>query len=325
MRRGDREEVAEVSVPAYELVQVDTVASPEGDRFDRWRDHVRDNHGGLGFSGADASSFAGSTVVQRAGDLQLVEFWSDQIRYDRTARAARSDADATVRVLVPRSGQFRVESGDDRLQLGPGAATVVSMATPFSISHDDGARAWVLSTPESWWSRTVDLRRSHVLDLGSGLGAMARAMTARVSVDRATWSTADFLDAAEGIAQLLVRCAASTSASDASDVARAAADLVRTQSDDPTLTPASLAARLGWSLRHVQAVTRDLGTTPAEMIRRERLTRARARLRDPRWRDRGVAQIAHASGFGSVSAFNESFREVYGRTPRQVRLDPSSD
>ncbi|ORI27239.1 hypothetical protein BJI47_02575 [Rhodococcus sp. 1168] len=65
------------------------------------------------------------------------------------------------------------------------------------------------------------------------------------------------------------------------DVAQAASALVKTQSDDPTLTPKTLARRRGWSLRHVQAVTQSVGTNPSEMIRTSRLVRARARLDDP--------------------------------------------
>lgn len=305
--------------PAYELLQVDTRTNAAGDRFDLWCEHVRFNHGGLDLDGRSTTAFVGSTVVQRAADLQLVEFWSDEIVYRRTARAARVDDDATVRVLVPRSGQFRVESGEDRMPLGPGSAAVVSMAAPFTIAHDDGSRGWVFSMPESTWSRAVDLRRPSVLDLGTGLGAMVAAMTTRISIDRDTWSTDDFLDAAQSVADLLVRCVSGNGASDWSDVARSVADLVRAQSDDPALTPAVVAARLGWSLRHVQAVVRDLGTTPTEMIRGQRLTRARARLRDPGWSEAGIATIAHASGFGSVSVFNEAFRDAYGATPSALR------
>lgn len=305
--------------PTYELLQVDTSAAVPGERFDRWCDHVRANHGGLDFVGCDPTAFRGSTVVQRAGDLQLVEFWSDEITYARRAGAARTDDDATVRVLVPRSGRFRVEAGDDRLHLGPGAAAVVSMASTFSISHDTAARAWVFSMPEALWSAATDLRRSHVLDLRSGLGAMAAAMTAQLAHEKDIWSTTDFLEAADSVAHLLVRCVVGDIESDWSQVARSTADLVRAQSDDPSLTPATLADRLGWSLRHVQVVAHDLGTTPSDMIRAARLERAHTRLRDPACAERGIAEIAHASGFGSISGFNAAFREAYGRSPREVR------
>ncbi len=305
--------------PTYELVEVDTTDASPAERFDRWRDHVRANHGGLDFIGCDPTAFRGSTVVQRAGDLQLVEFWSDPITYARRSGAARIDGDATVRVLVPRSGQFQVEAGDERLLLGPGTAAVVSMASSFSISHAGNARAWVLSMPEALWSRSTDLRRSHVLDLSSGLGAMAATMTAQLSHERDAWSTADFLEAADSVAHLLVRSVVGGVESSWSQVARSTADLIRAQSDDPTLTPATLAERLGWSLRHVQAVTNDLDTTPSRMIRAARLERAHARLRDPALADRGIAEIAHASGFGSVSGFNSAFRDVFGQSPREVR------
>lgn len=55
------------------------------------------------------------------------------------------------------------------------------------------------------------------------------------------------------------------------------------------------------------------------MIRDARLERARARLDDPALDHLGVADIAHASGFGSISAFNAAFKSAYGTSPGDAR------
>lgn len=66
----------------------------------------------------------------------------------------------------------------------------------------------------------------------------------------------------------------------------------------------------------------DAGTTPAELIRRERLDTVLSRLRHPAWRSRAISHIAHASGFNSLTAFNNAFRTQYGCTPSDIRTNP---
>lgn len=303
----------------YVVAQTDTSTFGAAERPQFWREHVRLNHGGLDFSFDQAAGFRGSTVVQRSGDHQLVEFWSDPIAYVRSPRAARADDDRSIRVLVPRSGEFRVAGPNDAFVACPGAAVAISMASPFSIAHGTTGRAWVLSVPESSWPQSLAPHDPLRLDLRSGLGSVVLAMTAQVSAERLTLSEADFLDASASISSLLIRCLGSGSPDHLSSIARAAGELIRLESDDPTLTPASLSRRLGWSLRQVQVAVESTGTTLSVLIRLRRLSRAHTRLDDPFASARSIAEIAHASGFGSLSAFNAAFREEYQLSPREAR------
>jgi len=302
----------------YEVTGIDTLTLDGPDRFDAWSEHVRTNHGGLGLVDAGTAGFRGSTIVQRARDLQLVEFTSDAIRYTRDERAVAADGDTTVRVLVPRTGRFRVEDGASCLELKRGAGALVSMAAPFSIAHGPDAGAWVFSMPAEVLPRSVDPRVTSLLDLSTGAGAVVAAMVDQLSQQRDAFSRGEFLDAAESLANLLARRALDGIEGDHT-VARAALELVRAHCDDPGLTPATLAARLGWSVRYVQNVARTLGTTPSRMIRDARLDRAAGRLRDPAWADRGIAEVAHASGFGSLSTFNATFRSAFDHAPSDLR------
>ncbi|QGG42903.1 helix-turn-helix domain-containing protein [Aeromicrobium yanjiei] len=303
----------------YEVSHLDTSDVEASDRPDLWREHVRFNHGGLDFVFERPSGFWGETVVQRSGELQLVEFSSDAITYERRARAARTDDDRSLRVLVPRTGELRVTRPDGEVRVGPGGAVAVSMTSAFALSHGAGARAWVVSVPESMWPRAIIPREPRVLDLRSGMGAVVASMTTQLSAERRQLSETDFREVTAALARLLAQCLADDATERWPELAQAAVALVRAQSDDPTLTPSSLARRLGWSLRQVQSVAQAAGTTPSEMIRSTRLARARARLDDPAEVHRSVADIAHASGFGSVSTFNGAFRDAYGLSPREAR------
>ncbi len=72
------------------------------------------------------------------------------------------------------------------------------------------------------------------------------------------------------------------------------------------LSPRSLARRFD----------AETGTTWRAVLRRMRVLRAVERLAAD---DTPVTTVAHAVGYGSLSAFNEAFRELTGRTPSEYR------
>jgi AraC family transcriptional regulator, regulatory protein of adaptative response / DNA-3-methyladenine glycosylase II len=78
-----------------------------------------------------------------------------------------------------------------------------------------------------------------------------------------------------------------------------------------------LAARLGYTPRHLTRVlTAELGAGPLALSRAHRAQTARALLTATSLR---VADVAFASGFGSIRQFNDTIREVYERSPLELR------
>jgi AraC family transcriptional regulator, regulatory protein of adaptative response / DNA-3-methyladenine glycosylase II len=78
-----------------------------------------------------------------------------------------------------------------------------------------------------------------------------------------------------------------------------------------------LAARLGYSERHVhRELVAVVGAGPLALARAQRAQTARILLETT-----GVAiiEVAFAAGFQSVRQFNATIREVFARTPREVR------
>jgi transcriptional regulator GlxA family with amidase domain len=69
----------------------------------------------------------------------------------------------------------------------------------------------------------------------------------------------------------------------------------------------------------VQLILHRSGTTPTDLIRRERLSLARSLLEDPRQRHRTIAAIAAECGFGSAAAFTKAFHASFGVPPRDIR------
>jgi AraC family transcriptional regulator of adaptative response / DNA-3-methyladenine glycosylase II len=78
-----------------------------------------------------------------------------------------------------------------------------------------------------------------------------------------------------------------------------------------------LAASLGVSDRHLRRVTEaELGVSPIELAQTQRLLLAKRLLSETSLK---LAEIAFASGFGSVRRFNALFKSRYGLNPRALR------
>ena len=80
---------------------------------------------------------------------------------------------------------------------------------------------------------------------------------------------------------------------------------------------AAVGARLGVSARHLRRMFNDhLGVTPDQFARSRRAHFARRLLDDC---DLTIAEVAFASGFGSLRQFNRAMQEVFRSAPRELR------
>ncbi|MEW6583200.1 MAG: Ada metal-binding domain-containing protein, partial [Actinomycetota bacterium] len=78
-----------------------------------------------------------------------------------------------------------------------------------------------------------------------------------------------------------------------------------------------LAARLGYGERQLnRLMTAELGAGPLAIARSRRATAARILIETS---DLPFADVAFAAGFGSVRQFNDTVREVFARSPRELR------
>ena len=88
---------------------------------------------------------------------------------------------------------------------------------------------------------------------------------------------------------------------------------------DPTLSPASVAARFGISVRYLDKLFERTGRSFMTTLLQRRLATCCAMLSEADGSRRSIAEIAHDAGFGSLTQFNRRFRATYGLTPRAWR------
>ncbi len=80
---------------------------------------------------------------------------------------------------------------------------------------------------------------------------------------------------------------------------------------------AGLAAQLGYGVRHVhRMLVAEVGAGPLALARAQRAQTARLLVETT---ELGMADIAFAAGFSSVRQFNDTVRQVLGRSPTELR------
>jgi AraC-like DNA-binding protein len=88
---------------------------------------------------------------------------------------------------------------------------------------------------------------------------------------------------------------------------------------DPQFSRDELAAFMGVSLRSLERLFAQFGTTLADDIWARRLAKAHVLLTTAHDRALSIGEIAARTGFSTQAHFSTAFRNYYGVTPRQLR------
>jgi AraC family transcriptional regulator, regulatory protein of adaptative response / DNA-3-methyladenine glycosylase II len=85
----------------------------------------------------------------------------------------------------------------------------------------------------------------------------------------------------------------------------------------------ALADKLGVGERHLRRLfLKHLGASPLAVAQTRRVLRAKRLIHDTQM---PMAEVAFASGFGSIRRFNETFQSMFGRPPSELRRTKLAD
>jgi AraC-like DNA-binding protein len=84
-----------------------------------------------------------------------------------------------------------------------------------------------------------------------------------------------------------------------------------------------IAGAAGISVRTLNEVLSQHGTSIMSLLNDIRLEEARERLANPAWRH--ISQISLQCGFSSVTSFNHAFKKKYNESPGEFRMRALSD
>jgi AraC-like DNA-binding protein len=96
-------------------------------------------------------------------------------------------------------------------------------------------------------------------------------------------------------------------------------DYISANLADATLDASAIAKAHHISVRYLQALFQEQGTTVTDWIRERRLAGCRRDLADPALRESSIADIALRWGYADPAYFSRRFRFEFGETPREWR------
>jgi AraC family transcriptional activator of tynA and feaB len=274
--------------------------------------------------GVDPDTFSGRLRSLSVCGLTAVDICSNAQQFERNRRDARLDDLDHYKAVFQVAGQSTFYQNDQRVQLSVGDIALVDVARPMTGVSDTGSMRWLsLHLP----------RRSLVSHLGfepQG-GTYRRSGT---SAGRLLYEIV--LDALKGggspcpradsymqlaVYDLLGALFAPTdpppSSRYANNLFMRIRGLIRDRVADPDFGPAEAAAEAGISLRYLQKLFTQRGSTCTEFIYSLRLNHA-ARLLDRRKllsTGESISTIAYACGFRDYTHFARKFRLQFGYPP----------
>lgn len=283
---------------------------------------------------APVPSFDARIRSVELGDLKLYDVAAARpTTVIRAADSAASESSCYFFLGIQIEGVGVLEQAGRSVSLRMGDMAMYDTAMPFQLRFGAAHRMLVVRIP-------VDEVGSRLRGLGSlaGVAIPSRLREARPVFDLVTimanldptmslrsqssLSTAFFdllLDAVLRVQE--PRRPATIRLEDAKRVAEA-------HLSDVGFTVADWATRLGISERYLRRLFTASAHSPAQYLWRQRLESAAEKLRDPRYREAAIIDVAAACGFSDSAHFSRSFRTAFGDSPREYRsaahTDPSA-
>jgi AraC-like DNA-binding protein len=314
-------------------VHFSTFDLPPRDREQFWLDFVAKLLRFTPGDRPDPTTFRGQLDAHVAGRFTQYEWeTSHRIGMRTPADASRESSGRFHLRRVPSEQIYTggpTHAADAEIRLGPGDFCVTSTGWPFQSSMKNGTSASGLLIAHEVLSPLLAggcLTRPVLVRAGSPLGSLLGAAF-DAAVKQLPLLSPELGDAVLHNVCGLVALACGTSeegrSSGQDSLRTARLEAAKRHIDqhlaEPGLTPASAAAALGISVRHLHLLFEPTGTSFAQYVARRRLLQCRAALASPTGTRRSVADIAFGWGFNSLATFYRAFQHEFGMPPAALR------
>jgi AraC-like DNA-binding protein len=245
----------------------------------------------------------------------------------RWHRAQHIDSDGFV-LGIGLSGGCMVEQSGREATVAPGEAVLTSMADPADVTIAL-SRPLSLRIPNAVLrSKRVDLDHWRVRAIPRGPAGLLLTGYLEALWNAEALLKLDLRDAVVSHVHDLI-CLMLGAEGDARELAErrgvraarlsAVLRAIESRGGDPGLSASAVAVGLGVTARYVHRLLEETGKSFSHHVLERRLENAATLLRDPRWRERRIADVALEAGFTDLSHFSRVFRRRYGATPSDVR------
>lgn len=310
-----------------------TEAVPRPQRLAYWTDMICNIYVQLGCDPVRskmAGNFEGSIQQHTLPSLDVSVVRSGAQSVMRTpGHIARSSDDYFLVGIQTRGRGVVRQDGRDAL-LSVGDFALYDSTRPYQLLFDDAFEQIVLKLPGE--RLRSELRHTEALTATAvsgreGAGHLLINMLGTLREDIGTLQPASALAVANGVVNILVAGLQTLPAANALGPGKLQAfhlarikRRVEEQLGNPALSVGSLAVELGLSASQIHRVFRSEPLTPAQYIWERRLEACSRDLREPCLAGRTVSEIAFGRGFNDAAHFSRAFRERFGCSPREWRL-----
>jgi AraC-like DNA-binding protein len=312
------------------MLEWSTESLPEAERLDAWRDACSRHVYALTPQwDAQAGAFQGRIVRRTWGELDVTDIACHGHRVLRRPQDISEMPTGTCWVYLQRSGSAWFRQRGQFHEAHAGDMVIADGDVPFETGTEGGFDFSLWRMPRARLSphRPGDGESLTMKRLGAASGE--RALIAQWldallrtgptlrpgSADAALRSLYALVGAAAGAAPP----AEPTRQARRAAALQAIMQEVTRRCTEPGLDADCIAAGFSMSVRKLHLLFETAGETFHEFLTQARLERARAMLRDARWRHAGTAAIGLAAGFSDVSTFYRRFRRHFGVAPGEYR------
>ncbi|MGX8905939.1 AraC-like ligand-binding domain-containing protein [Streptomyces netropsis] len=285
------------------------------------------------FRFADPSAFQAHIDVMPLAGVQLSFMRYSALVSQRTPELIRRSDPELLQVALMLSGRQGVEQNRNNVLISPGDMVLFDSSRPFQGClgpREDGGSSVLLQFPR----HLLPLPEPHIarvcaetLPGTQGVGRLLRQFLLGLSEEyrhctpddrlRLINTTLDMVTAM--LAQYTDAKAPLSPESRRHLLFRTLSSFIVENLDDPDLTPDSIAQAHHISVRYLQRVFQEEGSTVTAFIKQHRLDRCRHDLADPDLAGTPISSIGSRWGFTHPSDFSRAFRAYMGMTPREYR------
>ena len=307
---------------------------PVGERFESWHDHLfRQVVAPMMITCDDPTGFRGSIESMDLGAVHVSAVEASPCGAYRTSRMIRQSDPELFQLAFNLRGETAITQDRRRALSQPSDLVFYHTSRPHQIRAGFGKDATygvmvvfpatLLPLP----SHKVERLTATSLSGREGIGALISGFLSHLISGTGHYGIADRLRLGTVLTDLLTALLAHRLEADTvvPPASRQRVLLLRIHAfmqqhlADPHLSPATIAAAHGISIRTLHRLFQTQDTTVAAWIRTQRLNRCRRDLSDRTLDDRPIHAIATRWGFADATNFSHAFSTAYGLNPRDYR------
>ncbi|MBE1524713.1 helix-turn-helix domain-containing protein [Nesterenkonia lutea] len=308
-------------------VSFDAAELAPRDRFEAWRHAVNAAFVPLDAHTESPAEFHGALTGLALGSLTVAGVGGDAVTVRRSRQTIAAGDPGVFKFALQVHGSSLTRQDGREAMLAPGDLVIYDTRRPYDLVFGGPYRMFVVQIPVEQVGLSAEQARAVVAQRipgSAGLGALTSSLLGSLDGQLQKGEISPDPRAASAVLQLVqatllsrFRPAGEVPTRDV--VYLEAVRHIDDHLGDPELGVDAVARALHVSLRYLQGVFAQEGTTISEWIRHRRLERCRMELGDPAQAHRSVSAVAARWGYPDASSFSRAFRHAYGVSPGAFR------